>query len=349
IAASGPPRWRNYAVTLPLPNADLARYPEVHVRFWQGTTGIRPDVAFRMQTPVGIRTVHVTAGTDDDAGLPANWVRNADFPGLDATLDLDGTPNSINSDTGWREAVFDLREIAFEHLGYLAVRPLDVTVTLSMEAGPAGTESAYAFGFGDIVFTGQRRQKLGRPDHESLVLDRAVLRPISVEQVAGTPDLWTLRYPDIGASAGIHAVGTQLRAPWSVVSTSLLAPQPAAVPAPRLRLTHIDDELYAVHLDAPGPAWIAFAETFHSGWRLYRAPQPRDRASWLTSLTWLTTPLGNHIVGNAYDNAWYVDGTGPRDYVIDFAPQDWVRIGEVISLMWLVLALAFGVYAWRRS
>jgi hypothetical protein len=349
IAASGPPRWRDYAVTLPLADVDLARYPEVHVRFWEGTAGIHPDIAFRMLTPVGIRTVHVTAGTDDDDGLPPNWIRNADFPGLDPTLDLDGTPISVNSDTGWREAVFDLREIAFEHLGYIAVRPIDVTVTLSMEAGPTGTESAYAFGFGDIVFTGQRRQKLGRPDHEALMVDRAPLQPVSAEPVAGTTDLWTLRYPDIGVAAGSHTVSTQLRAPWSVVSTSLLAPRPPQAPAPHLSLSRIDDELYAVHLDAPGPAWISFAETYHSGWRLLRASPPRNRLAWLLSLEWLNLPLGNHVVGNAYDNAWYVDGAGPRDYVIDFAPQDWVRIGEAVSVAWLVLSLTFVALRWRRS
>ncbi len=349
IAASGPPRWRNYAVTLPLAHIDLARYPQVHVRFWEGAAGIRPDIAFRMQTPVGVRTVHVTAGTDDDAGLPPNWIHNADFPGLDAPLDLDGSPVSVNSDTGWREAVFDLREIAFEHLGYIVVSPLDVTVTLSMDAGVLGTETAYAFGFGDIVFTGQRREKLRPPSQEIFAVDRAPLRPVSAVPLAGTPDLWTLRYPDVQLDAGSHGVSTQLRAPWSVVSASLLEPRPVPAPAPHVTLTHIDDELYAVHLDAPGPAWISFAETYHSGWRLLAAPPPNGRVPWLLSLKWLTTPLGNHVVGNAYDNAWYVEGTGPRDYVIDFAPQDWVRIGEAISIGWLAFALAYMGLRWRRS
>ncbi len=349
IAASGPPRWRNYAVKLPLANVDLARYPEVHVRFWEATAGIRADIAFRVRTPAGVRTVHVTAGTDDDAGLPPNWVHNSDFPGLDATLDLEGTPIAVNRDTGWREAVFDLREIAFEHLGYTSATPLDVTVTLSMEAGPLGTESAYAFGFGDVVFTGQRRQKLGRPQDEVLAIDRTSLRPVSAEPIAGTPDLWTLRYPEVELTRGMHAVSTQLRAPWSIVSAALLGRPPAQRTAPQLALKHIDDELYAVHLDAPGPAWISFAETYHGGWRLIPAPPPSGRVSWLLSLKWLSLPLGNHLVGNGYDNAWYVEGSGPRDFVIDFAPQDWVRIGEAISVVWLVLALAFVVLQWRRS
>jgi hypothetical protein len=349
IAASGPPRLRTYAATLPLAKVDLARYPEVHVRFWEGSAGIRPDIAFRVETPVGLRTVHVTAGADVDAGLPQNWIHNGDFPGLDATLDLNGIPTSVNNDTGWREAIFDLREIAFEHLGYLAVRPVDVTVTLSMDAGALGTETAYAFGLGDIVFTGQRREKLHRPDQEMLGIDRAPLRPVTATPLAGSPDLWTLRYPDVHLAPGSHTLTTELRAPWSVVSASLLGPQPAQPPAPHLTLTHIDDELYAVHLDAPGPAWISFAETYHTGWRLIDAPPPNGRAAWLLSLKWLMAPLGNHVVGNAYDNAWYVDGAGPRDYVIDFAPQDWVRLGEGISIVWLALSLAYVGLRWRRS
>jgi hypothetical protein len=349
IAASGPPRWRNYAVTLPLANVDLARYPEVHVRFWEGTAGIHPDIAFRVQTPIGMRTVHVTAGADEDAELPSSWIHKSDFPGLDAPIDLNGLPISVNSDTGWREAVFDLREITFEHLGYTAVRPVDITVTLSMEAGQLGTESAYAFGLGDVVFTGQRREKLRRPDQEVLAVDRTPLRPVSAAPLAGTPDLWQLRYDDVRVSRGSHTVSTQLRAPWTVVSVSLLGPQPAQPPQPRVTLTHIDDELYAVHLDAPGPAWLSFAETYHSGWRLIEARSPSGRVPWLLSLKWLAEPLGNHVVGNAYDNAWFVEGAGPRDYVIDFAPQDWVRIGEALSLVSVVLALTFVGLTWRRS
>jgi hypothetical protein len=40
---------------------------------------------------------------------------------------------------------------------------------------------------------------------------------------------------------------------------------------------------------------------------------------------------------------------GSRDYVIDFAPEDWLRIGEIVSLAWLLFALVFIPYAWRRA
>jgi len=347
ISASGPPRWRSYSVSAGLPPIDLARYPEVHVRFWEGTAGMHADIAFRLETPVGIRTVQVTSGADPDTGLPDAWVHRSDFPGLDAPLDLDGAPISINSDTGWREATFDLREIAFEHLGYIDVRPIDVTVSISMEAGPPDTESAYAFGFGDIVFTGQRREKLGTPSGEELAIDHAGERPVSVSAVADSGDLWQLRYPDRAFPAGMHWVSTQLRAPWSIVSVSLVGQQPAP-PRPHLTMRHIDDELYAVHLDAPGPAWIAFAETYHSGWRLIPGTAPPTRLAWLLSLRWLAAPVAAHVVGNAFDNAWHVDGDGPRDYVIDYAPQDWVRLGEALSFVCVLGALLYAGLTWRR-
>jgi len=347
ISASGPPHWREYAVTVPLAPVDLSRFPDVHVRFWEGTAGTHPDIAFRVRTPDGERTVHVTSGTDESAGLPAQWTHPSDFPGLDAPLQLDGQPLSLSSDTGWREAEFDLREIAFEHLGYLNVTPLDVTVTLSMEAGAPGTESAYAFGFGDVTFTGQRRARLQPPVGEELSIDNVPDRPVSAAPLEGAPDLWMLRYRSRELSAGAHHLATNLQAPWSVVSASVVAPS-AAPSSAHLTLHHIDDELYAVHLDAPAAAWIAFAETYHSGWRLIPSSAPSSRLAWLFSFRWLHSPVPLHVVGNAYGNAWHVDGAGGRDYVIDFAPQDWVRLGEIVTVLALCALAATGI-AWRRS
>ncbi len=228
IAASGPPRLaelHRHAAALEGRLRALPRSPRALLgRNRRDSSGHRVPRADPGWDANGARHRRQPTTTRD---FPQNWIHNSDFPGLDATLDLDGMPISVNSDTGWREAVFDLREIAFEHLGYIAVRPVDVTVTLSMDAGPLGTETAYAFGLGDVVFTGQRREKLRPPAQEILAIDRAPLRPASAAPLAGTPDLWTLRYPDVRLSPGPHTVSTQLRAPWSVVSSSLLGPRPA--------------------------------------------------------------------------------------------------------------------------
>jgi hypothetical protein len=348
IVATGAPRHREYAVTVPLPRFDLARYPQVHLRYWLGSGGIRTAVAFDVDTPAGRRRVQVSPAGQADDTIPDAWLKMTDYPGLDAPLTLDGNPLYLANDSGWREAVFDLREIAAERTGFVHVRPVDVTVTMSMEAGPEDTVSAYAFGFGDITFTGQSATMRRPPREAQILIDGRRLTASGQVAPNHAGNLVELLFPPIDLPKGDHTLVTDVRTPWSVVSSSLVEPQPPAAPTPRLAIRRIDDELYSVRLDAPSDAWIAFAETYHSGWRLIPAGAPRDRLAWLLSLQWLRAPVAEHVVGNAFDNTWHVDGAGTREYVIDFAPQDWLRIGEIVSVVWLLLALAYITFAWRR-
>lgn len=347
IVATGPAQLRKYSATLRLRSVDIARYPDVHVRYWIGTSGVQPDISFMVDTPAGPRVLRVNNGANDaaDVSIPDQWVQRADFPGFGASLTLDGRPSEPARDSGWREAVFDLRELAAQHTGFVRVRPLSVTVTMSMSAGPNGSVSGYAFGFGDVAFTGGTRTMQQQPSDVALVVDGRSVLPTSQHR---SGDLVSLRYPDVDLPAGLHLVSTRAGPPWSVASASFRIPPVTPSPEPRLTLRHIDDELYSVHLDGPGPAWIAFAETFHSGWRLLPAAAPPNRVAWLLSFAWLRAPVPDHVVGNGFNNAWHVDGSGPRDYVIDFAPQDFVRIGEAVSIVVVILGLLGAGLAWRR-
>ena len=67
---------------MPLPSVDIERYPDVHVRYWMGTPGVRAEIAFTVATPGGPRVLRVTNGSNDapDATVPEQWVQRADFP-----------------------------------------------------------------------------------------------------------------------------------------------------------------------------------------------------------------------------------------------------------------------------
>lgn len=348
IVATAAPVHRKYSVSLPVRRFDERRFPLMHVRYWVGSTGIEPAVELDVRTPDGTtRSIPASPIGQDAAQIPAAWIAKSQFAGLEAPLTLDGSPLSLPADTGWREATFDLREIGAERTGYTDVVPTAVTVTMSMEAGETGTVSAYAFGFGDVVFTGQNPSPSASPKDAALAIDGKLVLPTAVGAMARAQDLEVLHFPRVTLGAGQHAIETRVGAPWSVVSASLASPH--GVPArPRLTLHRIDDELYSAHLDAPADAWIAFAETYHSGWRLIPAPAPPNRWAWLASLRWLAPPVSAHVVGNAFGNAWHVDGAGPRDYVIDFAPQDWTRVGEVLSFAWLGAVALFVIVVARR-
>ncbi len=314
ILSSAPPHFRWYAATLPLRGVDLQRFPTVHLRYWQGSSNLTPDVSFRVETPSGPRDVRVTAGAVDpesSAPLPAQWIAQGDFPGFDPPLTLDGFAASPPADTGWREAVFDLRALAAARTGSLQVTPLAVTVRMSMQAGVEGSVSEYAFGFGDVQFSGEQRGEVGPPRDAALSLDGRRVLPAS-RSVAG--DVVTLRYPALDLSAGRHALSTDVEAPWQVASASLREPQPPRPVPPPVTVRHIDDELFALHVDGNDAAWLEWAESFHTGWRLIPGAAPRDRLSWLLSFRWLGAPVTDHIVGNGFGNAWRLGSGWPARF-----------------------------------
>ncbi len=94
--------------------------------------------------------------------------------------------------------------------------------------------------------------------------------------------------------------------------------------------------------------WISFAETYHQGWRLIEGPPPRNRLEWLLSLRWLHSVGAVHLVGNAYNNSWYIDSPDHRDFVIDFATQDFAVMGIGFALLTTLGALAVASFLWRR-
>lgn len=87
---------------------------------------------------------------------------------------------------------------------------------------------------------------------------------------------------------------------------------------------------YSGKIKIDGPSYILFSQSFHPGWVL--------------TLTKAGThsEIAQHLMGNLYGNAWWVNDTGVFDYQLEFTPQNYVTLGVVFSaLSWAgLLALA---------
>jgi len=343
-----------YALTMRVPPIDLNKYPEMHVRYLQGNPDEQVDLRVGLQSKDGFTEVEpgIGAPSDQPAGIPADLAHPASPVGLDTLLALDNRMLTPATDLGWREAVFDMREVQSYRARSLRVVPKYVRLTfrVSPPAGGDETPTSFSFGFGDVAFMGQSSLPGLGEVAAALKMDGRPLRLVARRDVAGAPDLVSLEYAPVRLLSGPHRILSSFAQPWSVRSIALIPTLAQRVPPhPAVSITHIDDELYAVHVDGgQRPVWLAFTETYHQGWRLISAEPPRNRIAWILSLRWLGKEIGSHIVGNAYNNTWYLAPAAGHDFVIDFAPQDFAVLGMGTALLALLLALTAVVALWRR-
>lgn len=359
-----------YSMTMPLPRIDINKYPELHVRYLQGSPNEQVELRVGLQTKYGFievepaigapgnqpsgtsaQAVHLASSISLDILIPEEAIHQASPIGLDTFIALDNRMLTPAPDLGWREAVFDMREVASYQARSLHAVPKYVKLSFLI-AAPTGDEmtSSFSFGFGDVAFLGQGSLPRLRPSGDALKIDGRPLRPAIQHEVAGEPDVISLDYAPITVSRGAHRIMSAFNEPWSVRSIALIPTEARAFPAhPRVSIRHVDDELFAVHVDgAQRPVWLSFAETYHQGWRLIQADAPRNRIAWLLSLRWLGKQAGNHLVGNAYNNTWYLADPTARDFVIDFAPQNFGIVGMAVALLALLATLATAAALWRR-
>ncbi|PZR59020.1 MAG: hypothetical protein DLM50_01955 [Candidatus Meridianibacter frigidus] len=342
-----------YSMMMPLPRLDINKFPELHVRYLQGSPNEQVELRVGLQSKFGFMEVQPGVGAlgDQPIGIPSEAVHQASPVGLDTFVALDSRMLTPATDLGWREAVFDMREVAQYRARALQVVPKYVRLTFLITP-PAGDETTTSFslGFGDVAFLGTGALARLRPSGQTLKLDGRPLRPVSQHKVAGEPDVISLDYAPVTVARGAHQVTSAFGEPWSVRSIALVPTAVRSIPEhPSVSIRHVDDELFAVHVDgAARPVWLAFAETYHQGWRLIQADAPRNRIAWLLSLRWLGKQAGNHIAGNAYNNTWFVANPTARDFVIDFAPQDFGIAGMAVAMVTLLAALGTALVLWRR-
>jgi len=348
-----------YSLTMNLPALDLAKYPELHVRYLQGSNDEDVRLRLGMDTPHGF--VEITPNYDINANaidqeVPEDWIKPASPLGTNTVLALDNNP--VFEPSGWREIACDMRKVE-TLLGTLDVRlryvKLNFVLNPTMSNGETNAETApitaFSFGFGDVAFFGQVPVgSLRGPGGNAFSLDSHSLRLVSQDRIAGAPDLLNLSFANVRLAPGVHRFDTFFRQPWLLRSAVFVPQNLKQHPSnPDVRIKRIDDLLYAVHVNANKPTWLAFAETYNPGWRLIPASAPRGRLPWLLSMQWLHAPVSDHVVGNAYNNTWYIRAPSSGDYVIDFAPQDFTILGRTIALCALFLAIGLSTLWWRKA
>jgi len=340
-------------MTMQLPHIDLNKYPEMHVRYLQGSDAEQVRLRVGVKTKSG--TIEIEPGlgatTFLDTGIPADAVRPASPLGMQTSVVLDDKFLPASQDVGWKEAIFDMREVESYRARSLHATPKYLKLSFVVPP-PAGQDQSlsFSFGFGDVSFVGQTPlSQLRRPAGSTLTLDGRELSAVRLRRVGDAPDILSLEYTPVTLGKRTHQIMTGFAQPWSPRTVALIPSAARQIPShPDLTISHVDDELFSVHVNANRPFWISFAETYHQGWRLIEGSAPRSRVVWLLSLSWLHQPAGMHLVGNAYNNSWYVADSSHRDFVIDFVPQDFEELGMAVAVLTIFGAFVAAALLWRR-
>lgn len=104
---------------------------------------------------------------------------------------------------------------------------------------------------------------------------------------------------------------------------------------------------------SPEPFLMVFSETFDTRWKAYHLPESglwdKDTKIWDT---WGKKAIDDqrHVLVNGYANAWWVDKTGDFEVIIEFAPQQLLYFGYLISgSSILIFILIIGLNYMRKD
>jgi hypothetical protein len=111
---------------------------------------------------------------------------------------------------------------------------------------------------------------------------------------------------------------------------------------------------YIARVQAEGPFFIVFSESFSRQWRACISSDG-GTTSWLAALFKGGVPEDAHFLVNGYANAWYIDpgalGIKGDSFTITlyYRPQSFYYLGWVISGVTLISSLGYFLWNWRRS
>lgn len=343
----------SYNVKLNLPPLDIMKYPQFKMRYFLGSSNEEISLHLAFRTARGI--VEIVPGlmvSQTNQSFPAEWIQpTGSFLNESAAIVLDSRAISPTIDNTWTQIAFDLRQVAAYRLRTFRARLAYVRVSIKASTGPKhDARSSSDFGFGDVSFSGQEDvSRIHLPRNAVLLINGKAARVAKATNVASSPDLLSLRFYPVTLKQSLNKLETNVQQPWQVRSLALVPPEMSKiVENPTVTVHHIDDQMFSIHIKAKHPAWIVFAETYNSGWHLTAAKPPSNRLLWLISLRWLGPGIRAHFMGNAYNNSWYIDSATDRDYVIDFAPQDFGALGMLVALAALFVSTFLAWKFWRR-
>jgi hypothetical protein len=152
-------------------------------------------------------------------------------------------------------------------------------------------------------------------------------------------------------------------------------PKNSARTGPSITFHRINPTKYLINVrNSHGPFWLVFSETFHNGWKFYKArpsdlllSQATEPAAEYQELgikemrpsakftpgdvTYLfTAPCAvSHYQVNGYANGWYFDPgelgrTGDFDLILYFYPQSLFYLGLIVTVLTLLICCVWRIY-----
>lgn len=106
--------------------------------------------------------------------------------------------------------------------------------------------------------------------------------------------------------------------------------------SPQISYKLINPAEYRISIKgAKAPYLLVFSELFNSDWKI--------------SLNNMALDNKNHYLVNSYANGWFIDKTGDYEMVLKFAPQSFLEIGEIGSVIsFIVVSLFFILFVLKR-
>ncbi len=110
--------------------------------------------------------------------------------------------------------------------------------------------------------------------------------------------------------------------------------------ASKISYTRINPTRYSLTIENPSVRTvIALNERFSSSWRLYPADSSLGNSN--NKIAWIVGYLtdkseANHFSINGYENAWVIDPSGKRDWILEYTPQEFFYIGTAVTIFSLI-------------